>query len=463
MMPGDGQRAIRGAARRAAMLAPALVALALVGCDPSKAIDVKDPDVATPGSLHTKDALPTVRNGVLGDFALAYGGSGNETEEGQISFSGLLSDELVNTETFPTRIEIDQRLTRENNADNSDVFRELARARAFADFGSARYNDFDAANIGHAEVLNLGGYSLVLFAENYCSGVPVSTLNDDGSVNFGDPLTTTQTLELALTKFDSATAIATAADDPELQVNLAAIGKGRALLDLGRFADAAAAVADVPDDFAYLVEFSQNSTRQNNGVWEFTWNEGRWGVADLEGGNGLPFRSANDPRTQSIDAGTGFDNLTELFLQLLYPNRDSNIPLATSIEARLIEAEAALAANDASTLLGKLNAARADWSAIIGSTLHVAGPGPLTAADIPSTAAGRQDLLFRERAFDLYLTAHRVGDLRRLIRQYGRGSETVFPTGLYFKGGAYGPAVNLPIPLNEENNPKSNGCLDRNA
>ena len=32
--------------------------------------------------------------------------------------------------------------------------------------------------------------------------------------------------------------------------------------------------------------------------------------------------------------------------------------------------------------------------------------------------------------------AHRLGDLRRLVKDYKRGAETVYPTGPYFKGGA---------------------------
>ena len=54
--------------------------------------------------------------------------------------------------------------------------------------------------------------------------------------------------------------------------------------------------------------------------------------------------------------------------------------------------------------------------------------------------------------------------MRRLIRQYGRTPDAVFPSGDYLKGGAYGADVNLPIPRSEDsNNPNSNGCLNRDA
>jgi hypothetical protein len=148
----------------------------------------------------------------------------------------------------------------------------------------------------------------------------------------------------------------------------------------------------------------------------------------------------------------GQDGSTPLVVQLKYPSRDADAPLATGIEARLIQAEAAMQAGDAS-FLGFLNDARAQFN----------GVAPLAAGDVPASAAGKADLLFRERAFDLWLTAHRLGDLRRLIRQYGRDSEAVFPTGTWFKGGVYGPDVNMPVPRDEENNPNFQGCIDRNA
>ena len=129
------------------------------------------------------------------------------------------------------------------------------------------------------------------------------------------------------------------------------------------------------------------------------------------------------------------------------------VPIVTGIEARLIEAEAALKAGNSGGMLSALNALRSTQP----------GLGPL--AD-PGNQVGREHLLFRERAFWLYSTGRRLGDLRRLIRQYSRGPETVFPTGVYYKGGVYGPDVNIPISFEERNNPKvgSQGpeCLNRN-
>jgi hypothetical protein len=77
-------------------------------------------------------------------------------------------------------------------------------------------------------------------------------------------------------------------------------------------------------------------------------------------------------------------------------------------------------------------------------------------------ADARVDLLFRERAFWLFITGHRQGDLRRLIRQYHRRQENVYPTGLYAGGlSAYGNDVTAPIPPNERVNPLFTGCINR--
>ena len=64
----------------------------------------------------------------------------------------------------------------------------------------------------------------------------------------------------------------------------------------------------------------------------------------------------------------------------------------------------------------------------------------------PGTAAGRVTQLFRERAFWLWLTGHRLGDLRRLVRQYSRPADVVYPVGPYPGGPLrYGDQLDLPI------------------
>ena len=53
--------------------------------------------------------------------------------------------------------------------------------------------------------------------------------------------------------------------------------------------------------------------------------------------------------------------------------------------------------------------------------------------------------------------------MRRLIRQYGRTQDNVFPSGQFFKGQTYQTDVNFPVTTSENPNPNYHGCIDRNA
>jgi len=128
--------------------------------------------------------------------------------------------------------------------------------------------------------------------------------------------------------------------------------------------------------------------------------------------------------------------------------------LSSGIEARLIEAEAALNAGDPSWFT-TLNTLRA--------TMIVPAMAPI--ASMPVTTDAKVDLLYQERAFWLYLTGRRLGDLRRLMRNYGRGAETLFPTGPYsMRGGNYSTATAIPFVQSSEQryNPNlTSGCTTR--
>jgi hypothetical protein len=470
------------------VLAAALAsAVGLAACNQDKLLTAPTPDVVLPKDISGPAALPSAFAAAIGDFQVAYaGGYGTALDynEGLAQMAGLLSDELLNAETYTTRIEVDRRATQEINGTTLQTFQDAQRARASADLVASRYRDLDPTNPDRAEVQALAAYMYLLFAEDYCNGVPTSRVNDNGSFTYGAPQSGTQLLNAAVAKFDSAITVATGAGSAgSSALNLARIGKGRALLDLGNYAAAATAVSAVPSSYQYLVEHSETTGRQNNALYAFNYLEARFTIADKEGVNGLPFVTLNDPRAPVFRASsvfgpsysTGFDGSTPLYLTTKYSQRSSPTPLAAGAEARLIEAEAALKAGNIGTFLSSLNAARAaaqTYPSDPGAkSPNQAQPAPLTLADIPATTAGQVDLLFRERALTLFLTSHRVGDLRRLTYQYGRPTESVWPTGPYQdanpdkQGTNYGTDVNLPIPQEESNNPQFTPahCTNRSA
>ena len=450
------------------------VGLSIAGCNIDKTLLVKDPDVANPNFLNDITVLPTLRASTISDLQVAMGDGG---EDGVVTEGGLLSDELIWAETFPTRGEMDQRNTNPINATLSTIYNSLQRARATAARSSALFYKFKPTDPQRSEVQAIEGYTYIMLAENYCNGVPVSDFNvATVSFKLGIPQTGAQLFATALAKLDSANAGLDSVANPSV-ANLIRIGRGRALLNLNRPTEAAAAVALVPTTFKYTLFHSENTGRQNNGIFLPTLSFPRFSVSGSEGVNGLRFRlDSADARVYAprgrglaLSPRTGADNLTPMFVQTKYASRSANFSFADGIEARLIEAENL--ARSGGAYVGILNAMRASLT-----TLIVAPPGPTTlllnppavtdtslrALVPPTTQADQISQVFQERAYWLFLTGHRLGDMRRLIKHIGRPSESVFPTGAYFKGGTYGADVNYPVPFQETNNPNFTQCLDRN-
>ena len=449
---------INSIVRRAGVRGIALAAagLLLTACNVDKVLKVPDPDVSRPTDVSGKAGLPTLLAAAVGDFQVAFAGTAIGAE-GLVNMTGLFTDEFAFTETFPTRVQVDKRSIDRNNSTMLGIYFNAQAARQSTFRAESAYKSLAPTDSAYSEALSLEGYSFVFLAEAYCSGVPITKLDATGNIVPGQPLTTQQLLDSAINRFTTALTVANSSGSSYL-ANLARVGQARALIfkNSSNLAAAAALVANVPASFEYIVFSSSNTARQNNGVFELQWLEGRWTQADKEGTNGLPFRTSNDPRTPFADLGLGFDNARELFASLKYPSRDASTVLASYTEAQLIIAESQLAAGNYATpttgTLAILNALRA------ADGLAALAP----AVGQPAQLAQ----LFSERAFWLFLTAHRVGDMRRLIREYGLGSEAVFPTGTYRGrgGGVYGPDVNFPIPIEEANaNPNAPACIDRNA
>ncbi|MFQ5537852.1 MAG: RagB/SusD family nutrient uptake outer membrane protein [Gemmatimonadota bacterium] len=413
-------------------------------------LEVTDPDIVTPNSLATEGGISTLRAGALGDLAVALDGSaaGHGATTGLTVMSGLMSDEYDYSGTFPTRREADTRLVQNTNFSVNRIYSNIHRARAAAVATTELAEEFGGANAVMSEMQSVVGYTYTLFAETFCSGVPFSKAPaDGGDLEFGEPLTTEQMLQAAVSWFDQAIGNASGSGD---LASLAQVGKARALLGLGDIAQAASTVSGVPTSFVYNIEHSTNSRRQENGIYVMTTVRRQFSVADGKGGNGIMYRSAMDPRVPWDGGNTlGQDDRTPYFNQLKYPSSNAPVPLASGIEARLIEAEAAVQANNAAAVQNIHNALRA-----------TVGLDPVDLSGM--TQDELLDFHFTERAFWLYSTGHRQGDLRRLVRVWGQPVESVFPWGTYFKGGQYSTDVTFPVPESEANNPKYAGCLDRN-
>lgn len=481
-----------------ALLAGLLVTLlagAVTACSPERLLGDKQlpPDVPDPAHTETPAGAVEAYRGAILQLRTAFAGYDNSF----VPVTGLLTDELRSGDlgqigAVSDPMLIDSRFLPEDpgtGQDNTtalpfrDVYGLLQKTR-----GQSReargallaYAPDSIALVGHLDAVE--GYADVMLADLYCSGVPLSTLDFDGDFTYESGSSTEDVYKHAVALFDSALAVDA---DSERILNFARVGKGRALLALGQLAAAATAVADVPDDFVYALGYDASAIPgSSNGSSNRSFAYGDFGnsgvrlsvtMVDREGLNGLAYISSNDPRAVWENNGVNNHGLA-LTRPAKYPvDGSGSVVLASGVEARLIQAEAALQASDASWLV-TLNALRTDGTFTTSApdtaghvdTLWTAGTGGvagLPPLDDPVAPDARVNLLFHERAFWLFLTGHRQGDLRRLIRQYGRQSNTVYPSGPYPGAfNTYGNNVTAPIPGAERvSNPLFTGCHSRGA
>ena len=434
------------------------VALGLMGCKDLTGTQALPAGIANPSSYNTAAGALGQRTAVLNTMI---------TEWPQfVVNTGALTDEFQTnqpTDGISTQSDPDQRVLAEGTAtltlahptDADYVALHHVRGLARQAIGQLATYDSAASPALRGEMYALAGYAEVGLADLFCSGVPLGTLDFQNDFTHAPSSTTAGVYQASVTQFDSALTLST---DSSRILNLARVGKGRALLDLGQYAQAAQAVANVPTEFQYQVA----------GRWVDSGQVasdvlGYLHESDSEGGTGLPYISSGDPRSaaQSYYAAQGGDRLSPAkIVGLLNGAGFAPMTVADGIEARLIEAEAALQGGNATTWLAILNQLRA--------TANVPGygnpqPALLMPLAMPSSDTARVSVMFQERAEWLFATGHRQGDLRRLIRQYHRTAEQVYPIGTYPGGGSYGGAVNAPIPSAEYANPLYHGCLDRDA
>jgi len=432
----------------------------LQGCNTDEILAVTDPDII-PEVTSASGAL-ALKNGAVLRLAQVTAGLGGNGPDNLFIYGGLLADEYRSGDTFVQRNDMDQRRWDPTNTFLAGPFRSLNRVRVAG--GSAvaalrKYSPTPVSNVGL--MFAFAAFSENLAGEYYCNGIPLSTFSGVDIV-YGDPVPYDSMFGLAMANADSALANLAGVDSARVR-QLAAIVKARALVNRGRtqLAAAAAAVAQVSTTFRY--ELTYSSSAGQNEIWNLNTSIKRYTVADTEATVGLPFVSANDPRVPRATGGPVFDSAYPIVSarQGIW-GQYSSVAIATGIEARLIEAESLLQAGDTVGWLNALNVLRTNPSLYPPiQSGFTRGPNLGNLPD-PGSVDGRVNTMFYERAFWLFSSGHRLGDLRRMIRQYGRSTETVFPTGVYIKGGLYGDAVTLPIPFDEQNNPQFKQCTDRN-
>jgi starch-binding outer membrane protein, SusD/RagB family len=440
-------------------------------------LEAVDPDILTPINANSAEGALAIYNGALGRLKTI--GPSTAGEGSSWLFGGLLADEWSTSSTFVQNDETDQRSIQINNSTVNTMYRQLARARTSSTEALRGLREWRPTETTRmAEMYFVRAYAEQQLANDYCNGIPLSGIDSAGTIVYDVPRPGAFVFTAAVASADSGLALipATSTVAGDLLVRRALlVTKARALLGLGQIAEAAALVTTtaVPNTFTYDITFSTASG--DNTLWAQPASSRRYTVGDsLEGRgrnilvkNAIPFFSAQDPRVpvKYTVAANGKD--TTLSQDGSIPSRTTSlwtrsttVAIYNGLDARLIEAEGKLKANDIPGMMAILNALRAAPPKLGDIT-----PAAMAALPAPATQDAAISLFFREKAFWEFGRGFRLGDLRRQVRQYGRTVNQVFPVGEHYRGGQYGPDVNLPVTQAEQNNPETNGapaCIDRN-
>jgi hypothetical protein len=409
--------------------AKALVALSLLAtaaCDTLLTVDTPGDIVAS--TLEEPRYAPLLALSAVSKFECAFGS--------YIITAGALGDELIISGTGSSQYPMDQRTLTDrapygtsNNCGAYSLYVPVSSARWMADdLIKKMAGEWASENIPNRQetigtLSAISGYSLTLLGEGMCSA----------AIDLGPEMTPKQLFEEAVKRFDAAMAAAPSASI----MNLARVGKGRALLNIGDKAAAANAVRAVPPGFVYSTTHSNAVPDRRNPVF-YAISTSRNPVVDGRFYFGLTFAGVPDPRVNVTNPGNlrAADNLVPRWEQRKYPAVNSALPVARYAEAQLIIAEA----EGGQTAVNIINALHtAAGLPAFNPAVHGTTNGPFGADVI-------RNQVVEERRRELFLESHHLGDLRRYNLPLRPAAGTVYPwTG----GGFYGNARCFPAPFSE--------------
>ncbi|HEY7232584.1 MAG TPA: hypothetical protein VH539_00480 [Gemmatimonadaceae bacterium] len=452
--------------RAAALIAIAGVCLGACNAK-QELLAPQQPGVISPGSVTSPTAADALYAGALSRWKSSMNGGGGNTEA-LWNWEALFTDELRSADTFSQRNDADQRNLQTNDGVLTPIYRAAQQARGRARDAINALLAYDPSALGKqhvGEMYAVMGYIEMAMSGVFCNGIPFGeTVN--GVPQYTKPLTNADGSKLAIVHLDSALSYLTATDAGTLNIKyLVLVARARAQVDLGDFAGAATTVASVPTNFQYNFTYSQ--TTFDNEWWIMGPSVKRYTAGDsvdIAGQivNAIPFAKLGDPRVSVTDTKSKSEDNTTNFLLVNNWGRDDPIPVASGIDARLIEAEASLQANDIAGLMTILNGLRES-----AQTIGIFKIGVMADLPTPPDPATARSVFFREKALWQFERGYRMDDLRRLVRQYQLPQDQVFPSGNFTRNGSpsgqFGTQVAFPVVDDERSNPFFSGCLDTKA
>lgn len=428
---------LRRLARRASAAALAVALGATAGCNDF--LVAENPGAIEEGDLNGLGYVSLLANGPIFAFQAAV--------DDVTYWNGQFTDELVNRAVFVEEGQIDRReLYSDMSYINAFLYAPLQRARFSGEDAATRLKailgDSASRDVRVARSLAYAGYSYVYLGEMMCTT----------PIDMGAPKTSAEIFADALTRFDEAITIATAAHTYALSLTpantalaaaadsvrlFALAGSARAALNRDEKANAITFANQIPADFEFREYYSSNTSGQNHRTYN------RLTLGSNATLNNTPFEAmAGDPRVPRITAPASpagkplspssystFNNTPEGAAF----EADMSFRIASGLEARYIVAEAEGPTANTLTFVNERRAA--------GLQTPVALAGDELMAELRD-----------QRSRDFYLDNHRLGDLRRYLEFY---DVDLFPKGAYpgsTTGQVYDENITCwPLPTNEIN------------
>lgn len=309
------------------------------------------------------------------------------------------------------------------NAPN--VYEPLSTARFMADDALRRLDEWgdQVPNTTEltAKAAAFAGYSLIFLGEAMCSA----------ALDSGPEMTPDQLFTEAVARFTRAISSA----DSDIQ-NLARVGRARAYLNLGQYAEAAADGGAVPQGFSYDFDYSASDASTENKLYALLERE-QMATIDVPYRN-MTFQGQPDPRVPVHNTGLfGPGTDIELWATSKYSSLASPVQVASWEEAQLIVAEAALEAGQLQQVVDIINA------------LHTNVGLPAFAS---TDATEIRNQLIYERSAELFLEGQHMQDLERFNLELYPASGTQA-----YHGGFFSDEICFPLPQVEySNNPNIN-------
>ena len=414
--------------RKAGFLpAAAALAVALSGCS----LEVLNPGAIQDADLNTPDLMPTLARGVSAEF--------NDIADEYAFFGSQLTDEAAGTGSYSSTQQYRQGIF--DYQDSEFYWAQAHEAAWAAKEAWVRFQDVlegaEQSSPDAAELFVIKGMAYRVLGENFCRMV----------FNVGPSVDRTLAFDSAIAAFNMAITIGTAAGtDGAHWVTAANAGKAQAYFGKASLTGAAAdwtsavtAAGLVPIDFVDVAHYHENAN--TNLYWGESWGRAENGVYRTLAQT--IYDDVQDPRVaytrcgewrtpgaaypdiiaggvdptgnctgQGSGAHQGADGQHAHYRQDKYTERGSDVPRASGVEMRMIEAEAALLAGtpDFTAFIDAVNEVRNHYG-----MADRAAPTTLGTLDWPHEypAVDAMSVLDEERYMTLWIEGRRLFDLDR--------------------------------------------------